>query len=1111
MSTERQDIANKIIEAVKESPGLTGRQISTRIGIDKTFVNSVLYGELKRILHQDKSYKWWPRQTIADTAPRPTIAQNNMTTRLCRYYLECLAKDNSAEISLFAQSNFRPQYVELETLPIGGESDNGSFQIPEKVSLFLQSLRADRNRLVPYLGYPVRIRSHQTERWQGFFVEPVFVFPLDPGQSNLDISSELPFINFSVLRRLGFVGSGTLVEEAISLTEELGLSDANNQISELDELFLRLKACRPAWDWKEEIDPYHLTSGNEISEINESGIYNRAIVFGGERSQYTIGLESELTKLQNVSDNDLKKTVLYSWVQNNVAKSSNIDNQTVLEPVPLNNEQRQAVLQGLNNQLTVVTGPPGTGKSQVVTALIVNAAWQGKTILFASKNHKAVDVVEDRTNKFASHPILLRLGNNEYLGELRNHLQAMLSATSTVDDETNYKHYLGIHKEILDQFQLVQQNIAKVVELRNEVDRLHRELESLETVFPELDLRNHEPERVNECERAEDTLSSAVHAASRDNQGILVRLLWRFIKKGRYAKLKKMSDLIDRVRIELKIEPPQAPEGDGDIGEWQEFLEKLNTRIAAIRSAQQYYTSLNQLSQITPLEDHSKRLSELQAKLAANSASLWGLWMRLKPAGFSRQDRDNLSEFCSLIQMIVAARDENRNLGGHIFRNYYRLFPKVANQLPCWAVASLGISSKVPFQPAFFDLVVIDEASQCDIASAIPLLYRAKQAIIIGDPMQLKHITPLTRQQDIGLLAKHELTEGFAKWAYATNSLFDLARSLCNTGDVVNLRDHHRSHRDIIEFSNRTFYCGYLRIATKYDRLVRPPNETSAVRWINCSGRVIRPSDGGAINEKEAQAVVRELSRLVLEQNYKGTIGVVTPFKLHARKIRDLVMADERLFSALSMRNWLVETAYKFQGDERDLMIFSPVVSEGIDDRAILFLKKNGYLFNVAITRARASLIVVGDKDKARTSGIEYLSGFADYVDALTVEKQEPEEQGLVLTSNYPPVARPELVSEWERHFYRAMYNAGIRPIPQYEEDQYILDFALLNGHRKLNIEIDGEQFHRNWDGELCRRDQIRNQRLIELGWDVMRFWVYQVRDNLPWCIERVKQWQTRR
>jgi very-short-patch-repair endonuclease len=104
-------------------------------------------------------------------------------------------------------------------------------------------------------------------------------------------------------------------------------------------------------------------------------------------------------------------------------------------------------------------------------------------------------------------------------------------------------------------------------------------------------------------------------------------------------------------------------------------------------------------------------------------------------------------------------------------------------------------------------------------------------------------------------------------------------------------------------------------------------------------------------------------------------------------------------------------------------------------------------------------------------------------------------------------VARPETVSSWEKVFYRALYRAGVRPLPQYDVDQYTLDFALIEGDRRLDVEVDGEMYHRAWDGELSRRDQIRNQRLMELGWDVMRFWVYQIRDDLNGSITRVQRW----
>ena len=70
-------------------------------------------------------------------------------------------------------------------------------------------------------------------------------------------------------------------------------------------------------------------------------------------------------------------------------------------------------------------------------------------------------------------------------------------------------------------------------------------------------------------------------------------------------------------------------------------------------------------------------------------------------------------------------------------------------------------------------------------------------------------------------------------------------------------------------------------------------------------------------------------------------------------RIRDLVNAHPHANFLLNRLELLIDT--KFQGDERDVMIFSPVVSEGITDGAVNFLKKTDNLFNVAITRARAA------------------------------------------------------------------------------------------------------------------------------------------------------------
>jgi len=106
------------------------------------------------------------------------------------------------------------------------------------------------------------------------------------------------------------------------------------------------------------------------------------------------------------------------------------------------------VRQSLSNPLTVITGPPGTGKSQVVTSILVNAARQGKTVLFASKNNKAVDVVETRANALGPRPVLLRLGANLYQSGLAEYLVSLLAATATADDHARYRECEAIHVQL---------------------------------------------------------------------------------------------------------------------------------------------------------------------------------------------------------------------------------------------------------------------------------------------------------------------------------------------------------------------------------------------------------------------------------------------------------------------------------------------------------------------------------------------------------------------------------------------------------------------------------------------------------------------------------------
>ncbi len=1094
--------ADRIQQLLANKPGLKVRQIADELSLDRADVVSALNSMQGGVVTQDKAYRWWtqaasPSGSAAAPAPRTFLA------RLCRYYLECLSRESGSGVSLPADSN---DYVALGELPFT-RPGHELWTTDKAAKKLVQKVRKEQGQLTLFIGYAVRLRPLFVRNHDEMRIEPVLLYPVEeridePG-APLRPTSAIPLFNMEVLKSLPAADRGNLIDEAIHLSEELGLANPEDELPEWDEIILRLQRCRPEWDWREALAPYALSGGTPLAELTAPGIYNRAVLFAGTRSPYTYGLEIELRKLMQLDEDALRNTALGQWLRGQNLDTPPVEDRPILEVVPLNSEQRQAVVQGLAAPLTVVTGPPGTGKSQVVTSLLANQAWLESSVLFASKNNHAVDVVESRTNDLGPYPLLLRLGREEHHARIAQYLTSGLAETTPPDAAARHQWLERAYRQDCDRFAEVQRQIASVMALRNAVDEAERAAEPARAMFGESGFAVLRTRSLDDLGRRLSLFTVALQSAHESHSA-----MGRLMGDSRGRRMERVAEAARELAGDAERLGIALPSGDADLKAWDNFAKEFADRVPWAERVYVYGATLDQLRAARPLEQLAHDLTVIADESAHTSLEFWQSWLRLRPSRWTPEMRKLLSEYVSLLQMIAGGDGYDEGAGRRVFRRYYSLFPKVAKILPCWAVTSLSARGRLPFDPGIFDLVVIDEASQCDIASALPLLYRARRAVVIGDPLQLKHVSTVAPQQDRLLLAAHGLAEGHAAWAYSVNSLFDLARSWCRYEDIVNLRDHHRSHRDIIGFSNRHFYRGALRIATDHERLKTPASggqPTAAVRWLDVKGKVIRPAGGGAFNSPEAELIVAEVRKLVVDRGYNGAIGVVTPFRAQANRIRTLVHQNRDLAHRLAALQFVVDTVHGFQGDERDVIFFSPVVSTGVNDGMLRFLKNHGNLFNVAITRARSELVVVGDRQAALDSGVTYLASFADYARDLAPEAGP----GVIRAGGpeYPPVDHPDQVSEWERKLYRALYAAGLAPVPQYEEAPYTLDFALFQGERKLDIEVDGENYHRNWDGELCRRDQIRSGRLVDLGWDIMRFWVYEIRDDLPGAVRRVKAW----
>ena len=326
------------------------------------------------------------------------------------------------------------------------------------------------------------------------------------------------------------------MEEAIQLAEELGLGNVAGDQPDLDELLSRRREIRADWDWQESPDPSALSSGPTLASLSQQGIYNRAILVCAERSPYTRGLESELGMLQSVEEGKYRGTGLGAWLMRQTIDSPPADQQPLLEVLPLNSEQRQSVRQALSNPLTVITGPPGTGKSQVVTSILVNAAWQGKTVLFASKNNKAVDVVETRVNALGPRPVLLRLGASEYQTRLADYLVSLLAATSTAVDHERYRECEAAHGQLQQQSDALDAEFQALVQLRNEVDALEQRVEQVRHDMGDEVFRRVRSINREELARAAD-LQGVIDQADKTKQAFLTRLVWPFVQGRRFERL----------------------------------------------------------------------------------------------------------------------------------------------------------------------------------------------------------------------------------------------------------------------------------------------------------------------------------------------------------------------------------------------------------------------------------------------------------------------------------------------------------------------------------------------------------------------------------------------
>ena len=1062
--------------------------------------------------------------------------------RLVSYYRKCIKNEEGAEAFAFLNQHLE-RYIYLNKSghwqPRHGLRWRSNIILAPHLSEFIKNLDKASSEQAVVLGYPLQGKYIQKEgEPETSFVQPVFYLPVEYSIANgnlvFTIDDPRPEINLKWLqyafnnnskRQHSFLSACGFINRSHPNDEIYGTERAE-RIPSLENLVATLRNFMP-----EQIrEPLHINSitGTSIPSPFKSGIFNRAVLMIANKTRFTETLLKELAFIEKTSIQHLNRTALkYIFADNTNEQASTkefyIHEGIIAETMQMNAEQRRAAASLMNSNVTVVTGPPGTGKSQVVSSAIANARLKNKTVLFASRNHKAIDAVYGRLTDQKDRPIIVRTNSKDDPSFRFNFRLAIKEMLAVPSDQSKIDQSSYVREEISEllasrgnkaqEVSLIEMAGLKIGELENRLTHISR-------IMPkdQVEYLNKYPEHYpfKSLDKIINSLQKIQVSGYDQSLSTKIKLLLEALN---------LFPLIWNARTKLKNIPETVhiPYFFGSLQpkEISDRLAKLKRSFEFVALRKRCLPLENELKQLPQLE-------ELTSEIAYFSSRLEGIIQ--KAISLDLDSREGLPGTCDreeLTGLKAAIRAINTGLEVGIIeaeteRILHERIPMVLNSFPCWAVTNLSAGSRIPLVAGMYDLAVIDEASQSDIPSAIPILFRAKRVGVVGDPFQLTHTSKLSTAKDtilrreVGLTKTHDM-----RFAYTENSLYGLIAS-SNQVEPIFLSETYRSESSIAEYSNQTFYSGRLRVATDIKRLKVPHGMKPGLHWTDIKGEIKSGGGSGCYCQEEIDEVIKILQTILCKTSddqksfhkdpdtgeiqpikkesfeFKGTIGIVTPFRQQANRLHDALYQSDVPYDALIRAEVHIDTAHGFQGDERDVIIFSLCAGPNMPPGSLSFLRETGNLFNVAVSRARALVHVVGNKAWSQACGIRHIQ-------SLTIEKARR------MHDPKPSPWHPH-ESPWEEVLHNALVEKGLEPLPQFPVSSRRLDLALVrrgDNPIKIDIEVDGD-CHRNVDGSRKIDDVWRDIQLQGMGWKVMRFWVYQLREDLDKCVKKINDyWST--
>jgi hypothetical protein len=640
-------------------------------------------------------------------------------------------------------------------------------------------------------------------------------------------------------------------------------------------------------------------------------------------------------------------------------------------PYSLSKSQRTAIYRALRNDISYIQGPPGTGKSFTISALAIAAGELGLKVLVASQKTPAVDIVYEKVTEVLGDAACLYISDDQQRKQnTRGIIDRLLSKATdyqTTSEESELRrlsdHVDTLVAERLDYAKRIQEYES---ELRLYYDTNQIAQDSRQVLEEDFGLPENTIKKINllqgkqSREKAKVLLNEcrSIREESRKMGGTTTL--------ERRARMKILSNAVLRA-LAFEIEHYKKHK--------EEVLVRSLTYSSNLADAQ----SLQRLIKEQPLEvtrkTFERRNSELYSKYPKDSVLAQYLAshhsVRINKLLQGKECRDALDAFQRRLRWKNARRARSANAKIN-FDRLFEIFPIVMGEIK-------SLHPYLPFKEESIDLLILDEASQVNLAEIFPILFRAKRFCIVGDHNQLgikaggvifisKVFEKLTWQKQFAGLPGYPLDFKSAQdrnLLVSESSILDLIRNDLNpvSAAPVLLNEHFRSLPMLAEFTSEQFYKDEspdsgLRIMTAV------PDKKALNAFMNIEVSTKR-EENSQINKGEVDKAFEVIQSFAKDSPTDLTKEVFDMPQLHGKPIsvgvvcfiRDQVnyMKEEvlrRLTDEQQERiSLMIGTPEEFQGNERDVMIFTPAIDEE-QKRSKAFMEDRNR-FNVATSRAK--------------------------------------------------------------------------------------------------------------------------------------------------------------